>query len=119
MKLPDPPKEEQTPEQQADETPQDAEQPKRHPRFGFYRETMKNPPTETGKKPASMIGGQSAPRASNKKPAVAVPTPKAEMPGATPPEPTLLAETQPAGPDRSPGTGIPLRAEDENNPGRR
>ena len=113
MEQTDPPKEEQKPEPQANE------QPKRQPRFGFYRETIKNPPGETGKKPASMIGGQSAPRPSNKKPAVAVPTPKAEMPGATPPEPTRLAETQPAGPVRNLGMGIPLRAGDENNPGRR
>ena len=67
MKLPDPPKEEQTPEPQADDLPSAEEQPKRQPRFGFYRETMKNQPGETGKKPASMVGGQSAPRPWNKK----------------------------------------------------
>jgi len=120
MKLPDPPKEEQMPEQQADETPQDAEQPKRHPRFGFYRETMKNQPAETGKKPASKIGGKSAPRPWSKKMAKPTPAPMADLVETLPPpEPMPQAENQPEGVVQSPGMDMPAHPIDENNPGQR
>jgi hypothetical protein len=113
MEQADPPKEEQKPEPPANG------QPKRQPRFGFYRETIKNPPDGTGKKPASMTGGQSAPRRSNKKPVTAMPAPRTDLPDATPAEAALQAETQPVGAVISPELGIPIRAADENNPGRR
>ncbi len=119
MKLPDPPKEEQTPEQQDDETPKEVEQPKRHPKFGFYRETMKNQPTETGKKPASMLGGQSSPRPWFKKLAKVMPPPQAGLPDAIPPEPELQPENQPGIPVPSPEPDIPASPVNENNPGRR
>jgi hypothetical protein len=119
MKLPDPPKEEQTPEQQADETPKEAEQPKRHPRFGFYRETMKNQPVETGKKPASKIGGQSAPRPWSKKPAKAITAAEADLPEAIPPEPITQTENQPEAAAQNPVMDMPAQPTDENNPGRR
>jgi hypothetical protein len=120
MKLPDPPNEEQTPEQQADGTPKEVEQPKRHPRFGFYRETMNNQPAETGKKPASKVGGQSAPRPWNKKLAKTIAPPKADIPEALPPPgPINQPENQTEGAVQSPGTDMPARPADENNPGRR
>jgi hypothetical protein len=119
MKLPDPPNEEQSPELQADETPKEAEQPKGHPRFGFYRETMKNQPTETGKKPASKVGGQSAPRPWSKKLAKAISHPKADLPEAMQPGPITQPEIQPEGVVQSPGMDMPARLMDENNPGRR
>jgi hypothetical protein len=120
MKLPDPPNEEQSPEAQADETPKEAEQPKGHPRFGFYRETMKNQPTEVGKKPASKVGGQSAPRPWSKKLAKAISHPKADLPEALPPpEPITQPEIQQEGLVQGPGMDMPARPMDENNPGRR
>ncbi len=120
MKLPDPPKEEQTPDQQADGTPKEVEQPKRHPRFGFYRETMNNQPAETGKKPDSKVGGQSAPRPWNKKLAKTIVPPKADIPEALPPPETITQpENQPESTVQSPGTDMPARPTDENNPGRR
>jgi len=115
MKLPDPPIEESKPEPQANEEPNAVEQPKRQPRFGFYRETIKNQPSETGKKRASMIGGQSVPHRLNKKPTIAMPTPKPDLSGAIPPEPV----NHPAVPDQTPATGMPAHPGEETNPGRR
>jgi len=109
MKLPNPPQEEQKPEPEADNLPGDVEQPKRQPRFGFYRETLKNQPGGTGKKPASMIGGQSVPRRSNRKAAMEI----------APAEPAAQPDTLPAEPVVSPGPGVPASSGDENNPGRR
>jgi hypothetical protein len=80
---------------------------------------MKNQPGETGKKPASMIGGQSTPRPWNKKLAKAMLPSKADLPEAIPPESAMQVENQPAGPVLIPGRGIPTRSEDEDNPGRR
>jgi hypothetical protein len=113
MEQPDLPEEEQKPE------PQQDEKPERQTRFGFYREKMKNQPGETGKKPASMVGGQSAPRPWNKNLAVAIPSPKPDLPGAIPPESVSQHENLPEAPVESPGAGIPGRAGNENNPGRR
>jgi hypothetical protein len=113
MEQADLPNEEQKPEPPADE------QPKWKPRFGFYREMMKNQPGEPGKKPASMIGGQSAPRRLNKKLVVAVLFPKADLTGAIPPESAPILENQAAAPVQGSGAGIPAHSADGTNPGRR
>ena len=125
MKLPNIPEEEQKPESKpdelpkADELPKTFEQPIRKTRFGFYRETIINHQTEAGRKPAPMIGGRPAPHPSTKKRDQAIPFPETDLPAATPPEPGLQPENQPARPFQSPGPGIPTRFGDENNPGRR
>ena len=113
MELPDPLKEEQKPEPQADE------QPKQQPRFGFYRGTMKNKPGETGKKTASMLGGQGAPRPWNKKLVATLPSPKPNLTSATALESAPSPEHAPGAPVWSPGAGIPAHTGDESNPGRR
>jgi len=110
MEQPDPLKEEQKHEPQAEE------EPKRQPKFGFYREMIINQP---GKKPASMIGNQSAPRTSGKKLVEPLPSPNPNLADATPLESTTQPENAPAAPVQSPGAGIPARAGDKNNPGRR
>ena len=119
MEQPDPLKEEQKPEPQADEQPKAVEPPKRQPRFGFYRETIRNQSEDTGKKPGSRIGGQSAPRLSSKKLVVAMPSPKPDLPGAVPPGTSEQPENQPADQVPSPDKSVPARSGDENNPGRR
>ena len=119
MKLPDPPEVEQLREPHPDDLPKSDTQAKRQPRFGFYRETIKNQPIETGKKPASMLGGQSVPRPSNKKITSAKPSSKADLPITNPAEPVLQPENQPAVPILSPDPGSPAREGDESNPGRR
>jgi hypothetical protein len=118
MEQPDPLKEEQKPEPQADDLPKTVEPPKRQPRFGFYRETLKNQAGETGRKPGSRLGGQSA-RHVNRTLVAAMPAPKPDMPGAIPPEPSMRPEILPVGQVSNPGVGIPARSEDENNPGKR
>ena len=110
MEQPEPLEKEQKPEAQADE------QPDQLPKFGFVRGTIKNLP---GKKPASMLGGQSSARLSSKKLVIAMPSLKPKLADAILPESTEQFEEAPAVPVQSQGAGIPARAADENNPGRR
>jgi hypothetical protein len=119
MNLPDPPKDEQTPEKQNDETPKEIEQPKMHPRFGFYRETMRNQPAETGKKPASMLWAQSSPRPWFRKLAKVMPPPQADLPDEIPPELEFQPEHQPGSLVLNREPNIPGGPVYENNPGRR
>jgi hypothetical protein len=114
MKLPDLPEKEQEP------IPNAGEFPKQKPKFGFYRVTLTNRPGETGKKTASMIGGQSAPRRAIWRRAQAVLPPKADLPmDGIPPEAASPTESRPARPVRISDAGLPPRPEDDNNPGRR
>jgi hypothetical protein len=119
MEQPDTPKEEQRPEPQDDALHKAIEPTKRQPKFGFYRETKKIQPAEMGKKPASMVGGQSAAHLSSKKLVVAMPAPRLALPGAIPPEAMLQPGNQPGGEGQGSGPGKPAGAGETSNPGRR
>ena len=119
MNLPDPPEEDQKPESKADEPPKTVDGPEQKLRFGFYREKTIHPPFATGRKPASLAGGQSAPIGAEKRQTGGIPLPRLNILPARPPEPALHPEDQPDGPFRSPGEKVPASPGDKNNPGRR
>jgi hypothetical protein len=117
MKLPNPPEEVQEPK--PDELPDANEQPKPKPRFSLFQGASANPSAKKGKKPASMVGGQSVFRAGNTSQAMADTSPKPDQPTHFPPEPGLPVESAPPAQIQNSNPVVPANPEKEMNPGRR
>jgi hypothetical protein len=111
MTLPEPPEEEQEPSHKPDTLPGPDEEPKRTPRFGFYRGTASNTPDGKSEK-------NSPPPASSDE-APAVPQPVPDHPVRIPLEFSLKPGGQPTRPSRSSGQGGPPHYDKENKPARK